>query len=285
VVPASAADTSERDLGGTAEDIVTTALDAGYRFFDCAEFYANEASIGRALAKSSVPRTDLFLCSKVWTSTIAQGPDAVKRRVLECLAELQVDYVDLMLIHWPVPSLHTEAYSALQEMQALGKIKHLGVSNYTVRDYEQLMGAATTTVAPCANQIEVNPFLFRSNTIRFFQERGVVVQSYRSLRDGKEFDNPVLQAIAAKHGRTVATVLGRWCVQKGVVYIPKSVRRARMDENLRVFDFELDDEDMAVLDGLTTPEALRKFEDSYFTGIVRDTGLGEAEKGEEWVAD
>ena len=293
VIPASATGTSG-DTGGSAEEIVFTALTAGYRFLDCAEFYANEESIGRALARfsaeSDVPRSELFLCSKVWTSTISQGPDAVKRRVSACLAELQVDYLDLMLVHWPVPSDspgggHVSAYAALQEMHAQGLIKNIGLSNYTIADYEELMGSDTTIVAPSVNQIEVNPFLYRRNTIEYFQERGVIIQAYRSLRDGKEFDNPVLLQIANKHQTTTAQVLGRWCINKGCVFIPKSVRRERMVENLRVFDLVLDDDDMRLLDGMTTEEALSKFKASYEIGIVRDTGLGAVKKGDEWLVD
>ena len=205
-----------------------------------------------------MPREELFLASKCWTTTIHKGPEAVQAQLEKTLKDLGVDYIDLYCIHWPVPGKHVAAYQQLEKAQAAGLVRSLGVSNYAVEDYVELMESAT--VVPAINQIEINPFLHRSKTIAFFESKGVKLQSYRSLRDGKSFGDPTVVAVAAKHGRSAAQVLGRWCVQHGYIYIPKSVKRERMAENMRVFDFELDADDMSKLDALTTPEAFANFE-------------------------
>jgi len=253
----------------TAAECVEIALNVGYRFLDCAEFYGNEAEVGKAIAKSGVPRDELFLASKCWTTTIHKGPEAVQAQLEKTLKDLGVDYIDLYCIHWPVPGKHVAAYQQLEKAKAAGLVRSLGVSNYAVEDFEELMESAT--VVPAINQIEINPFLHRSKTIAFFESKGVKLQSYRSLRDGKSFGDPTVVAVAAKHGRSPAQVLGRWCVQHGYIYIPKSVKRERMAENMRVFDFELDADDMSKLDALTTPEAFANFEALYAKCVIRDT--------------
>ena len=175
------------------------------------------------------------------------------------------------LIHWPVPGKHVAAYKKLQELQKAGKIKGIGVSNYAWEDYLELKEDPEITELPVVNQIEINPFLYRKNTISKFRDEGVVLQSYRSLRDGKAFGDATLLKIAEARGRTPAQVLGRWCHQHGFVYMPKSVRKERMVENAQVFDFELSEEEMAELDALTTPEAYTTFRDLYRKCVNRDT--------------
>ena len=253
----------------TAADCVADALSVGYRFLECAEFYGNEEEVGKAIVASGIPREELFICSKVWTSTIEEGDEAVWGQVIKSLVDLQTHYLDMVLIHWPVPGKHAAAYRILEQLHKENIIKNIGISNYAVEDYQELM--ETATIKPAVNQIEINPFLYRKNTIDFFQKEGVVLQSYRSLRDGKAFDNPTLVEIAKSHGKTPAQILGRWCVQKGFVYMPKSVKKERMEENAKVFDFELSDEDIEQLDGLTTPEALKAFQDLYRKCVNRDT--------------
>jgi diketogulonate reductase-like aldo/keto reductase len=270
---ASAAVTGQQAQQGaerTAQECVADALSVGYRFLECAEFYGNEAEVGKAIAASGIPRQDLFLCSKVWTTTIEKGPQAVTAQLEKTLADLGTDYIDLYLIHWPVPGKHVQAYQTLERLQAEGKIKGLGVSNYAWEDYVELKQAGVKQL-PLVNQIEINPFLYRANTIAKFQKEGVVMQSYRSLRDGKAMDHPTLVEMGKKHGKSPAQILGRWCVQKGFVYVPKSVKKERMVENGQVFDLELTETEMKTLDELTTPEALKTFEGLYRKCVNRDT--------------
>jgi len=273
-IPASAssaaASTTTTTVERTAEECVSDAISVGYRFLECAQFYGNEHEVGKAMAKSGVPREDFFLCSKVWTTTIEQGDEAIRTQLDQTLSDLGTDYIDLYLIHWPVPGKHVDAYKTLEKLKAEGKIKNIGVSNYAVEDYQELMENGVT-VKPAVNQIEINPFLYRKNTIAFFEKEGVVLQSYRSLRDGKAFNDPTIVEIAASHGKTPAQILGRWCVQKGFVYMPKSVKKDRMIENAQVFDFELTDENMEVLDGLTSKDTTDAFGALYRKCVNRDT--------------
>ena len=276
VVPASASNAAADAATDTAAvnpaDCVAAALDLGYRFLDCAKFYANEKAVGEGIKRSGVARSELYLASKIWTTTIHAGPEAVQAQLEKTLSDLGTDYLDLMCIHWPVPGKHVEAYLQLEKAKAAGQIRSLGVSNYAVEDYEELMSGGAT-VQPSINQIEINPFLYRKQTIGFFTKAGVKMQSYRTLRDGKAFSDPTILEIAAKHKKSAAQILGRWCVQHGFIAIPKSVKVERMKENMAVFDFELDEADMSTLDSMTTPDAIAKFVELYRKCVVRDTPL------------
>lgn len=170
----------------------------------------------------------------------------------------------------PVPGKHVDAYKTLENLQREGKIRNIGLSNYAVEDYKELIEGGIT-LKPVVNQIEINPFLYRKNTIDYFRGEGVLLQSYRSLRDGKAMDHPLLASIGAAHSKSPAQVLGRWCVQHGFVYMPKSVKWERMVENAQVFDFELSEDEMTKLDGLTTPAVLETFEGLYRKCVNRDT--------------
>lgn len=268
---AAAGDDQPKGDERTAEECVSDALALGYRGLECAQFYGNEAEVGKAIQKSGIPREEFFLCSKVWTTTIEQGPEAVTEQLEKTLADLKTEYIDLYLIHWPVPGHHVEAYKTLEAIQKAGgnKIRGIGVSNYAVEDIQELIDAGCSV--PLVNQIEINPFLYRKNTIQKCKDLGIVMQSYRSLRDGKAMNDPLLVKMAGRYGKSVAQILGRWCVQKGFVYLPKSVQTARMQENAQVFDFEISDADMATLDGLTSPETLQTFEGLYRKCVNRDT--------------
>ena len=158
-VPASASSAaagSAETVTRTAQECVADALAVGYRALECAQFYGNEAEVGKAMAESQIPRSELFLCSKVWTTTIEQGPAAVRAQLEKTLADLQTSYLDLYLIHWPVPGHHVQAYRTLQELQKEGKIKGIGVSNYAWEDYLELKNADGVTELPLVNQIEVS---------------------------------------------------------------------------------------------------------------------------------
>jgi len=273
---ASSAASGAEAAGGdaaNAEAIVGAALGVGYRFLDCAQYYGNEANVGRAVSASGVPRADLYLASKVWTDAIYAGPEAVRREIERSLVDLQTEYLDLYLVHWPVPGYHVEAYLEVQRAQAEGLIRSIGVSNYAVEDVEELLSDPRVTSRPVVNQIELNPFLYRPETLAYMARCGIQVQAYRALRDGKAFDDPTVARIATEHGRSSAQVLGRWCLGKGAIYMPKSTNPQRMAENARVFDFALTPANVADLDGLTTPRAIQQFKALYEKCVVRDTPL------------
>jgi len=275
VVPASASAAGK--VTRTTAEVLADALEVGYRMFDCAQFYANEKGVGEALTASSIPREELFLISKVWCDKIYEGPAAVRAQVETTLADLGVEYLDMYLIHWPVPGKHIAAYNELEKMVGEGKLKSIGLSNYTIEDYNELK--PHITVKPTVNQVEINPFVFRKNTIQFFQSEGVVMHSYRTLRQGKEMGNEKITAIAKKHNKSSAQILGRWCVQQGIVYIPKSEKKERMVENASVFDFVLDEDDMKTLNGMTEPANLAEFKALYQKCVCRDTPIQESREG------
>mmetsp|Transcript_83691 Transcript_83691/g.223848 ORF Transcript_83691/g.223848 Transcript_83691/m.223848 type:complete len:313 (-) Transcript_83691:8-946(-) len=259
-----------------AEDVgivLADALDVGYRLFDCAKFYGNEAAVGAAIKMAGIPRDELYIVSKVWTDAIAGGAAAVVEQFERTCADLGLDYLDLYLIHWPVPGKHVEAYKALESLKDAGRIRALGISNYTIEDYQELMQSGVK-YPPVVNQIEINPFLHRQQTIRFFEEQGVVMQAYRALRTGKAMEHPAIVRIARARGKTPAKVLGRWAVQQGYLYIPKSTKRARMEENADVLSWALTDREMSELDQLTSEENLQEYADLYRKCVIRDTPLG-----------
>eukprot|EP00618_Florenciella_parvula_P032034 CAMPEP_0119530778 /NCGR_PEP_ID=MMETSP1344-20130328/44571_1 /TAXON_ID=236787 /ORGANISM="Florenciella parvula, Strain CCMP2471" /LENGTH=357 /DNA_ID=CAMNT_0007570845 /DNA_START=82 /DNA_END=1155 /DNA_ORIENTATION=+ len=279
---ASAAAAGAEDAGAqgpTAKECVVAALGVGYRMLDCAQFYGNEAEVGAAIAESGVAREELYLASKCWTNTIFDGPGAVRAQVMRTLEDLGTSYLDLYLVHWPVPFKHVDAYVELQALKEEGLINSIGVSNYAVEDYEELVADDRVKIKPAINQIEVNPFLYRQQTVGFFEAEGVKLQAYRALRDGKAFEHPVILEVAAKHSKSAAQVLGRWCVQKGFIYMPKSVKPERMVENAAVFDWELDEEDLGQLDSLTTPGTLETFKALYEKCVYRDTPTPDRKDG------
>ena len=271
-IPASASSAAvdAKKESRSAVDCIQDALDVGYRCLECAEFYGNQEAVGQAI--SGYPRKDLFLIGKVWTTTIEKGPEAIRAQLDETLRQLGTTYLDLYLIHWPVPHHHVTAYKTLLELRDEGKIRGVGVSNYAWEDFLELKEhKIPADDLPLVNQIEINPFLYRKNTISKFQSEGVILQSYRSLRDGKAMGHPLLVELGSKYNKSPAQLLGRWCVQKGFGYFPKSVRRDRMEENARVFDFEIQADDMQRLDALTTPDTLTAFEELYRKCVNRDT--------------
>jgi len=280
-IPASASGQAGQAAGKNnsdeAEVAVAAALQAGYRFVDCAQFYGNEAAVGRGLKRSGLDRKDMFIQSKAWCDTIYEGRTAIMNQVEKTLNDLQTDYLDLYLVHWPVPGKHVAAYQTLEELQKMGKIRSLGLSNYAVEDYQELM--EHVTVKPTVNQIEVNPLLYRKRTLSYFQEQGVLIQAYRPLCKGQAFDHPLITQLAKTYSRTPAQILGRWSVQKGFVYMPKSSKPKRVVENAAVFDFALEAKDMGALDSLTTPQAFEAFRKLYEKCVIRDTPLEGTKEG------
>ncbi len=225
---------------------VRAALDAGYRLVDTASFYGNEEDVGKAVRDSAVPREDVFITTKLWNSD--HGLAAAPRAFESSLARLGLDYVDLYLIHFPVPGLREESWRVLERICSSGKSRAIGVSNYTQRHLNELLGHAS--VVPAVNQVEFSPFLYQRDLLAFCRSKGIQVEAYAPLTTGQRLDDLRITMIAQKHGRTNAQVLLRWAIQHEVVVIPKSRHTRRIGENARIFDFELPPEDVTLLDSL-----------------------------------
>jgi diketogulonate reductase-like aldo/keto reductase len=232
--------------GAPTRDAVTAALQLGYRHVDTARIYQNEADVGAAVKASPVPRAEVFVTTKLWNDD--QGYDSALRALDASLGRLGLDYVDLYLIHWPVAGKRRESWRALEQAFADGKAKAIGVSNYLVPHLREVLDHAK--VVPHVNQIELTPFLQRSDTRAVCAEHRIVVEAYSPLTRGQRLEDPVIGAIAKAVQRTPAQVLLRWGIQHGHVILPKSVTRARIAENAALFDFKLDAAQMATLDGL-----------------------------------
>jgi diketogulonate reductase-like aldo/keto reductase len=224
------------------------ALASGYRSIDTAAVYKNERGTGKAIAESGVPREELFVTTKVWNDE--QGRDAALRAFDASLERLGLDYVDLYLIHWPAPKQdrYVDTWKALEEIHADGRAKAIGVSNFKPTHLRRLM--EETEIVPAVNQIELHPNFPQAEARAFHSEHGIATEAWSPLGQGKGLlDDPVIAEIARKHGRTPAQVVLRWHLQLGNVVIPKSVTPSRIEENIDVFSFVLEDDDMT---GLST---------------------------------
>jgi len=224
------------------EQCVAQALETGYRLIDTAASYQNEESVGRALSQSGIPRQDLFITTKLWLEDA--GYEKTKKAFDKSLAKLRLDYLDLYLIHQPYGDVYG-SWRAMEELYREGRIRAIGVSNfYPDRIIDLILH---NEVVPAINQIETHPFCQQVAAQQFLKDNNVQIESWGPFAEGRNnlFGNEVLQAVAAKHGRTVAQVVLRWLTQRGVIAIPKSVRPDRMAENFAIFDFSLTPEDMA----------------------------------------
>lgn len=227
---------------------VTAALRAGYRSIDTAAVYGNEAGVGRAIRESGLPHDELFITSKVWNSD--HGYDATLRAYDTTLAALGLERLDLYLIHWPAPDrdLYLDTWRALETLHAEGRVRAIGVSNFEPAHLERLV--ETATIVPAVNQVELHPALQNRAVLAADARHGIATEAWSPLAQGAVLGDPAIAAIAAAHGRTPAQVVLRWHLQQGRIVIPKSVTPARIAENLDVFDFDLDTDDLAAIDAL-----------------------------------
>jgi len=222
---------------------VQEALRVGYRHLDTAQVYGNEAYVGKACKTSGVPRENVFITTKIWNEN--QFWDDLPLSFDESLKNLQTDYVDLLLLHFPVTETRRPAWHQMEKIAQSGRARAIGVSNYTVRHLEELLRECS--IKPAVNQVELHVYLQQPELVKFCQNNGILVEAYSPLAHGYGLDNPLLDGIAQKHNKTAAQVMIRWCVETGAVPLPKSVHPDRIKENFDVFDFKLDDADMKLL--------------------------------------
>jgi diketogulonate reductase-like aldo/keto reductase len=230
--------------GPECENAVRWALELGYRHIDTAQAYGNEESVGRALHDSGVPREEVFITTKFYP-----GSRDPAREAERSLQRLGVDQVDLYIIHWPQNG-PTWAWPGMEQARERGHARSIGVSNFSVAELDQLLEVANTP--PVVNQAQFSAFEYRRALLDACEQRGLTLVGYSSLGTGRHLRDRTVGEIAERVGRTPAQVLLRWCLQRGVVVIPKSTHRERIEENGRLFDFSLSDEDMAALDALDT---------------------------------
>jgi methylglyoxal/glyoxal reductase len=235
-------------LNGRAKRAVLEALKAGYRLIDTARIYGNEKGVGAAIRESGIPRGDIFLTTKLWNWD--QGYDRAFQAFDASCKRLDVDYLDLYLIHRPSSDRRRESWDALQEIYKNGRAKSIGVSNYRVEHLQELL--AGSDLLPAVNQIEFHPFVYKEQVpiVEFCHDKGIVVEAYSPFARGDAIDDPTINSIAERVSKTPAQVMLRWAIQHGTVPIPKSSNPKRMRQNLQVFDFELPNGVMRTLNNL-----------------------------------
>jgi diketogulonate reductase-like aldo/keto reductase len=236
------------------------ALELGYRHIDTAAMYANEPGIGKVIARSGIPRDQLFVTTKIWNDAIRAGADATRKALDDCLARLDFDYVDLVLLHWPAGD-YPAAYRGLEQAYAQGKTRAISVSNFLQHHLDHLM--QNCDVRPMVDQVEWHPYLVQPELLAYCQKHHIQPEAWAPLMRGRVSDEPTLKQIAEKHNRTPAQIAIRWELQKGIVTIPKSVHAHRIEENARVFDFELSQRDVQTIDQLDRDERTGEHPDHF----------------------
>jgi 2,5-diketo-D-gluconate reductase A len=234
------------------KDATLTALEVGYRHIDTAEMYGNEKEVGEAVRESGLDRGDIFVTSKLNNGFHAY--DDALDAFDQSLKDLDIGYLDLFLVHWPLPGVgdYVETWKAMEKMYESGRVRAIGVSNFQTHHLRNILG--DTSVTPAVNQIEVHPYLANDEVRAFDAEHGIATEAWSPIAKGNVLDDPTIVRIAEANGRTPAQVTLRWHVQRGDIVFPKSVTRSRVEENFHIFDFELSEADMADITGLDRGE-------------------------------
>lgn len=257
-IPSIGFGTFRTPSGLETEDSVYHAIQAGFRHIDCASAYGNEESVGAGIKKSGIDRQDLFITSKLWNDD--KGYEQTKRAVENTLKDLQTDYLDLYLIHWPIAKAsknnwvqdNNESWKAMEELYRQGKIKAIGVSNFLPHHLKPLMESAQ--IQPMVNQIEIHPGMLQKETVEFCQKHDIVIEGWAPFSNGQIFKHPLLQEMVQKYDRSVAQIVLNWIMDKDIIPLPKSVTPQRIQENLQVFDFVLSEEDKQAMDKISDCE-------------------------------
>lgn len=231
---------------GEVQRAVVSALKSGYRKIDTASAYQNERGVGSAIQESGIPREEIFLATKVWNTE--QGYDKTLLAFEHSLKQLKTDYVDLYLIHWPVKSKYKDTYRAMEQLYSSGRVKAIGVCNFNIEQLEDLM--EHSNIVPAINQVEMHPHLSQNELLKFANTHKIQLEAWRPIMMGEVMDIPKLVEIGEAHKKSPVQITLRWLIQRGVAVIPKSVTPQRIVHNFEIFDFELTNEEMAVIEGL-----------------------------------
>lgn len=229
---------------------VKTALDAGYRSIDTAALYKNERGVGQAAKESGISREEIFITTKVWNDD--QGYDETLRAFDTSMEKLGLDYVDLYLVHWPVPGKFKETWRALEHLYEQGRVRAIGVSNFLVHHLEDLLN--TANIKPMVNQVEFHPHLTQNDLYEYCKEQHIQLEAWAPLKRGQLFQNETIVRLAEKYDKTPAQIILRWDLEKEVVTIPKSTTPSRIIENANIFDFTLTEDEVAAIDKLNKNE-------------------------------
>jgi len=240
-------------------DALKHALEVGYRHIDTAAVYKNEEGVGRGIAESIVPRSEQFIVSKVWNSD--QGYESTLKAFEASLKRLNLDYLDLYLIHWPVADKYKDTWRALEKLYKEGRIKAIGVSNFMKHHLEDLL--ETAEIVPMVNQMEFHPYLVQQHLLDFCNSKGIQYEAWSPFMQGKLFKLDLCNELAEKYDKSAAQIILRWNLQKGVVTIPKSVHKKRIQSNADIFDFELSVQDMKYLDSFDRGERIGPDPDNF----------------------
>ncbi|MFN8576965.1 MAG: aldo/keto reductase [Candidatus Sericytochromatia bacterium] len=234
----------QSDKGEETRKAVLDSLEAGYRHIDTAKFYQNEKDVGNAIKESGIPRSEIFVTTKLWNSD--HGYDLTLKAFEKSLEQLDLGYIDLYLVHWPVTGLRNETWKAMEKIMESGKCKSIGVSNYTIKHLKELLDFAN--IVPAVNQVEFSPYLYQKELLDFCNKNSIQLEAYSPLTQGEKLKEKVLVDISKKYNKTTAQLILRWALQHNIVIIPKSVTKSRIIENANIFDFNISDEDMNKLD-------------------------------------